>query len=184
MYNEVMLLSATVPDGRVFALDTQTLISIGLQLLNGIILAVALGFILYKPLKNFMQKRTERIQNQIDDTDAKLAEAKELAAEYDRKINDIEKERIKILEEARLMADEEKKIILEEARQEATEIKERSSERMLADQKRLQEETRIYIIELSSLIAEKYITQTIVPEIQDRIFEETLAKMEDAKWLD
>lgn len=183
MYNKAMLLSTTVPDGRVFALDAQTMISVGIQLLNGIILAVALGFIFYKPLKNFMQNRTEKIQRQIDDADTKFAEAKELASEYDRKIKDIEKKRIEIIEDARIKADEEKRLILEEARQEAAEIKRRSSEKMLEEQKRLQEETRIHIIELSSIIAEKYISQAIVPEIQDRIFEETLAKMEDAKWL-
>lgn len=184
MYNEVTLLAQTVPEGRVFALDGQTLISIGIQLLNGIILAVVLGFILYKPLKNMMQKRTEKIQGQIDDADAKLVEGNELVAEYNKKLNDIEKERIEILEDARLKANEEKNVILEEARQGAEEIKKRSSEEMLANQKHIQEETRNYIIELSSLIAEKYITQTIDPEIQDKIFEETLAKMEDAKWLD
>jgi F-type H+-transporting ATPase subunit b len=184
LYNKIIFLAESVPKGRVFAIDTQTLISIGIQLLNGIILAVALGFILYKPLKNFMQKRTERIQSQIDDTDAKMAEAKELMAEYNRKIDDISKERIEILEDARLKADNERKIILEEARQEADEIKKRSLESVLADEKHLLEETRLTIIELASLMAEKYIAQTIDQETQNKIFNETLAQMEGAKWQD
>ena len=180
MYNEIMLVSKVVPEGRVFAMDTQTLISIGIQLFNGIILFAVLGFILYKPLKNFMQKRTERIQSQIDDTDEKMAEAQELMAKYDRKINDIDKERMKVLEDARLKAENERKIILKEA----DEIKRRSSESALSDQKRLQEEARIYIIDLASLMAEKYIDQAIDPKTQDKIFEETLAQMEGAKWQD
>ncbi len=184
MYNEIMLVSKVVPEGRVFAMDTQTLISIGIQLFNGIILFAVLGFILYKPLKNFMQKRTERIQSQIDDTDEKMAEAQELMAKYDRKINDIDKERMKVLEDARLKAENERKIILEEAMKEADEIKRRSSESALSDQKRLQEEARIYIIDLASLMAEKYIDQAIDPKTQDKIFEETLAQMEGAKWQD
>jgi F-type H+-transporting ATPase subunit b len=62
----------TLPAGRVFGLDTQTLISIGIQLLNAIILALALTFILYKPVKRFLQKRTEMIQKKIDDSEAAM----------------------------------------------------------------------------------------------------------------
>lgn len=182
MYNKIIFLAESVPKGRVFAMDTQTLITIGIQLLNGLILAIALGFILYKPLKNFMKNRTEKIQNQIDDTDAKMVKAKELIAEYNKKIDDIDKERIEFLEDARLKANNERKIILEQARQEADEIKKRSLESVLADEKRLQEETRLTIIELASLMAEKYITQTIDQKTQNKIFEETLAQMEGAKW--
>ena len=64
MYNGAMILAKSVPEGRVFALDSQTLISVGIQLLNGIILAVALGYILYKPLKKFMQARSDKIREQ------------------------------------------------------------------------------------------------------------------------
>ena len=55
-----------MPEERLFGLDSQTLIQIGIQLLNGIILAVALGYILYKPVKEFLHKRSEGIQNKID----------------------------------------------------------------------------------------------------------------------
>ena len=171
-----------VPDGRVFGLDTQTLISIGIQLFNAIILALALGFILYNPVKDFLRKRTEKIQKKIDDSEAAMLKAKELIAEYEAKIKDIDKERLEILEAARLKASEESKLILEDAKVEAEDIKKRSLESVSADKKRLKEETRIYIIELAAIMAQKYITQNIDDETQDRIFQESLAKMEEAKW--
>lgn len=182
MHSKIVFLSQAVPEGRVFGLDMQTLMGIGIQLLNGIILAVALGFILYKPVKEFMRKRTEGIQSKIDDTDAMMTKAQELIAEYDIKIKDIDKERIAILEAARFEAADESKIILEEAKKEANEIRKRSLDSVSADEKRLKEETRLYIIELASLMAEKYITQNIDNEMQDKIFEEALAQMEDAQW--
>ena len=92
MNNVIVLLTQSVPEGRVFALDQQTLISTGIQVLNGIILAVALGFILYKPVKKFMQERTDRIQSKIHDSDSTMAKAKELIAEYEYKIKNIDKE--------------------------------------------------------------------------------------------
>jgi F-type H+-transporting ATPase subunit b len=171
-----------VPDGRVFGLDAQTLISIGIQLFNAIILALALGFILYNPVKDFLRKRSEKIQKQIDDSDAAMMKAKELIAEYEAKIKDIDKERLEILEAARLKASEESKKILQEAKAEAEAIKERSMESVTADKKRLNDETRIYIIELASLMAQKIITQNINDDTHDKIFEESLAKLEASKW--
>lgn len=181
--NDIVMLSAqAVPDGRVFGLDMQTLISIGIQLFNGIILAVALTFILYKPVKEFMRKRTDGIQNKLDSADVAMVKANNLIAEYDSKIKEIDKERIEILEAARIEAANEGKVILEEAKLEADEIKKRTLESVSEDKKRLKEETRLYIIELSSLMAEKYVSQNIDSETQDRLFDETIARLEDAQW--
>ena len=182
MHSMIVFLTQAVPEGRVFGLDLQTLISIGIQLLNGIILAVALGFILYKPVKEFMQKRSESIQGKIDDTDATLEKANKLIAEYDKKIEEIEKERAELLEAARIKAADESKVILEEARKEASEIKKRSLQSVTADKKRLTQESRLYIIELASYMAEKYISQNIDNEIGDKLFEETLTKLEETQW--
>lgn len=182
MHRMIVFLAQAVPEGRVFGLDLQTLISIGIQLLNGIILAVALSFILYKPVKEFMRKRTERIQRKMDDADATMVKANELIAEYDTKIKNIDKERMEILEAARLEAADASRIILEEAKREAHEIKKRSLENIEEEKKRLKEETRLYILELASLMAQKYITENIDDEIQDKLIEETIAQLEGAQW--
>lgn len=171
-----------MPDGRVFGLDMQTAISIGIQLFNGIILSIALGFILYKPVKEFLSNRSERIQKKIDDADKTKANADKLIAEYDSKIKNIDKERIEILEAARLKAIDESKSILEEARKEADKIKKQALESIAQDKKRLKDETRLYMIELSSLIAEKYIAEKIDDETHDKLFEEALSQLEDAQW--
>ncbi|WP_253288902.1 ATP synthase F0 subunit B [Amphibacillus sp. MSJ-3] len=178
----IVLLAQNVPEGRVFGLDMQTIVSIGIQLFNGIILAVALSYILYKPVKEFMRKRTEKIQGKINDADSTMAKANELITEYDQKIKDINKERIEILEAARLEAADESKIILAEARKEAQAVKERSLESVSKERKRLQEESRLYIIELASLMAKEYISENIDDSAQEKIFEETLARLEDTQW--
>ncbi|MBU5595468.1 ATP synthase F0 subunit B [Amphibacillus sp. MSJ-3] len=182
MHSMIVLLAQNVPEGRVFGLDMQTIVSIGIQLFNGIILAVALSYILYKPVKEFMRKRTEKIQGKINDADSTMAKANELITEYDQKIKDINKERIEILEAARLEAADESKIILAEARKEAQAVKERSLESVSKERKRLQEESRLYIIELASLMAKEYISENIDDSAQEKIFEETLARLEDTQW--
>ena len=91
MHSEIIFLAQVVPEGRVFGLDSQTLISIGIQLLNGIILAIALGFILYNPVKEFMQKRQEKIQGKIEDANETMVKANELIDEYEAKLKNIDK---------------------------------------------------------------------------------------------
>ncbi|NLM69236.1 MAG: ATP synthase F0 subunit B [Firmicutes bacterium] len=179
----LIFLAQAVPDGRVFGLDSQTLIQIGIQLLNAILLAAALGYLLYNPVKEFMQKRTDRIQKQMDDAEAAKARAEELIAEYKQKLSEIDREREEIFEAARLRAAEERKAIIAEAKQEALEQKQRVSESIAAQKERLKEEARLYIIEAASLMAEKYIAQTIDDQIQDKLFAEALAQLEEAQWL-
>lgn len=180
--HNLIFLAQTVPEGRVFGLDSQTVISIGIQLFNAILLAVVLGYLLYKPVKEFMQNRTNRIQSQLDDAEATMEKANQLIAQYNAKLKDIEKERAEILNAARWDASENSKVIIEEAKREAEAIIKRARERVAADQQRLKEETRRHIIELAALIAEKYITANIGEQEQNQIFEETLAQMEEIRW--
>ena len=179
----VSLLAKAAPDGRVFGLDLQTFFSGSIQLFNGIFLAVVLSWLLYKPVKEFLRKRAERIQEEIDASEARMAKGNELIAEYDKRIEQIDQERIEILEAARLAAEDEGKIILEDARKEAQLVKKRSLESASKERDRFQEESRLYIIELASIMAEKYISENIDNDSQDKIFEETLAKLEDTQWL-
>ena len=77
-----------------------------------------------------------------------------MIAEYDSRLKNIEDERTRMLEAACLEAADESKTILAEAKQEADKIRERSLAAVSEYRKRLQEETRLYIIETASLMAQ------------------------------
>ncbi|MGI6161243.1 MAG: hypothetical protein ACOYJD_04355 [Christensenellales bacterium] len=180
---DVTILLNAVPDGRVFGLDQQTLISTGIHLLNACILAVALGFILYKPVQEFMRKRSERISGQLDEARNKMVEADALKAGYEKKLREIDAERVKILEAARLTASEKSRRIIDLARSEAADIKQRAEQSAMSERERLKEETRLYIIEASSLMAGKFVEKTIDSDTQDRLFDEAIAELEESAWL-
>lgn len=182
MMEFLILSTQAMPEGRVFGIDSQTLIQIGFQLFNGIVLAVALTYLLYKPVKGFMQKRTEEIQGSIENAGTTMTKANSLIAEYESKIKEIEKERVEILEAARIEAAEERKQILQEAKQEADDMKQRSLDVVSKDKKRLAEESRLHIIELSSLIAEKYVAKNMDDEKQSKYLEDMIAQLEETSW--
>ncbi|HHU08259.1 MAG TPA: ATP synthase F0 subunit B [Clostridiaceae bacterium] len=182
MHGMIIRLAQAGTDERVFALDQQTLIQIGIQILNGIILAVALGLILYKPVKKYMANRSKTIQTKIDNSETMMARAQELIAEYESKLSNVDKEYEKVLEEARIKAAAEEKIIMEDARKEADRIKKDALESGSIERERVRLETRPYVIELATLMAEKYLTESINEEAQEKLYDEVLSELEDARW--
>ena len=173
----------TIPDGRVFGLDRQTLISIGIQLFNACFLAVALSFILYRPVSDFIRKRAERIRAQFSRAEEDIASASELKTRYEKKLEDIEQERAEILESARRLAVEKSRRILNEAEKEATAVRARAAADLQRERERVNEEMRLYIIELSSIMAGKFMANAIDGDTQDRLFAEATAELEKAVWL-
>lgn len=182
MQDMLIFLSQNIPEGRVFALDQQTLVQIGVQVLNGIILAVLLGIILYKPVKKFLDERSNKIKNKIDNSDSTMAKAQALIVEYESKVANIDKEYERVLEEARSEAVKEEDKILQEAREEANKIREESLESISREKDRIQQDARPYIIELATILAEKYVTVSLDKDEQERLFDEILSELEVSQW--
>lgn len=172
----------TVPEGRLFALDQQTLISVAIQLLNFCILAAVLGLLLYKPVQKYMRARAERIGGQLEEAQQKMAKAEALRAEYEAKLNDIAAEREAALEGARLEAAQRSKQVLDEAQIEAAAIRRRAEERVALEKEQFKREAWRHIVEVSSLMTEKLIQKTIDDETHERLFEEAVAELEEVPW--
>lgn len=132
-----------------------------LHLFNFVLLFAILYFLLYKPVKEFMEKRAAAIKQINDDAAAKLTEAEEIKAQYTANLAQIEKE----IEVRRAEADREaadaagKKIIAAEA----------EAERIIADARRKAEierdkilkETNSEIAELANKMAEQVVTKNV-----------------------
>jgi F-type H+-transporting ATPase subunit b len=168
--------------GRVFGLDLQTAIQIGIMLFNASVLAAVLSKILYKPVQNFLKKRAEGIATQLEKAKSDMAEASELKARYETNLKDIEQERVSILETARKVAAEQTKETLIDAKKEADAIRARASIDIKNEQEQAREVLRLHIIEVASAMAEKVVTHTVDKETQDRLFNETLKELEEAAW--
>lgn len=182
MNNLIVILNQSVPEGRVFGLDVQTLTDIGIQLFNAAILAVILAYLLYNPVKEFMQARRAKIEGQIEDADNTMTEAQELIIEYEKKLAGIEEERIEILESARQSANKEREAIRRDLDKEVEAIRSRAHQSAEAERKRLQEEARVYIIDNANLIAEKFIQEKITAEDHERLIDDAIGQLEESSW--
>ena len=178
---EVLLLSS-VPEGRMFALDMQTLGNILIQLFNAILLCAILTFLLYKPVLRFVNNRKARIEGQISQAADDIAKAHDLKAKYEKSLADIQVERNEILESAHKLALEKTNEMLNEAKREATAIKEKASADIQNEREQIGAALRLHIIEVSSAMAGKFVTHSIDDATQSRLFAETLAELEETAW--
>jgi len=93
-----------------------------LHLLNFVILAGGLYFLLYKPVKEFIAKREEYYAGRALDAERACADADALKAEYQKKLDEAESEIVRRRKEAEGEIEEERRTCIEGAQQEAKAI--------------------------------------------------------------
>ena len=181
-YGFLFSVAAELPPGRVFGIDQHTLTQILLNLFNVAVLAVALAFLLYRPVRDTLNKRTNRIQGQLLQSEEELEKATQLRKKYELQLEEIERRREEILAEARKVAADSSRRLVAEAKKEADTIKERAAANVEMEWERAENDMRTAIIDVSSVMAEKFVSLAINKETHDRLFDETISDLEGMKW--
>jgi F-type H+-transporting ATPase subunit b len=183
LFNIVLSIAPEIEDkSRLFGLDGQTLIQIGMNLFNVGLLAFILTKLLYKPVRGFMAKRSEKIKSQLDHAMDESAKATELRLQYEQKLLDIDKSRDEILDEARKQAVENGRVILAEAKAEADALKARAHATVEMEWERAQEEMRLAILNVSAAMAGKMVVASMSKEAHEKLFDETMTELEGTSW--
>ena len=165
-----------------FELNMETLTAIGINLFNVAVLAGILAFVLYKPVRTALQKRTDRIAGELEHAAKEMAEATELKYMYEQKLQEIDREREEIISEARKIASDSGRRIVNEAKKEAEAIRERAAAGVEAEWERAQNEMRTAIIDVSAVMSEKFVSLAINKDTHDKLFKETMTDLEGMSW--
>ena len=109
-----------------------------LHLLNFLILFAILYFLLYKPVKNFMEKREKTYRDMDDEARDNLKASEEKKAQYDTKLSEAEAEISQMKSKSRQEIEKSKETQLQAAKDEAERIvreaeANREKERILSD---------------------------------------------------
>jgi len=169
---------------RMFGLDAQTFWQVSAQLFNVALLCFVMTKLLYKPVKAALQKRTDRIEGQLSEAEEELAKAQELRLSYEKKMEEAGRERDEILSEARKTATETSTRLINEAKKEAESIRERTASNVALEWERAESDMRTAIIDVSAVMAEKFVSLAINKETHDRLFNETMTDLEGMTWRD
>lgn len=175
------LLSAQ-PTGTIISFDKQMLGTLIIQLIVTAVLFFIIGKILYNPVLEFLHKRSEGIKNDLENAENSMKEANALKLEYEGKIKNIESERSEILEKAHKDARNNEAEIIAAAKTEATTIKERALLDIEREKAKAQDEMKTQIIEISSLMANRFVAEKIDMETQNKLLNEVIEDLGDAKW--
>ena len=175
---------AELPPGRVFDIDQQTFIQVAANIINVAVLAAVLAFLLYRPVRKVLNKRSSKIDGQLLQAEEELEKATDLRRKYEQKMEEIEREREEILGEARKIAADSSRRLLAEAKKEADTVRERAAANVEMEWERAENDMRTAIIDVSAVIAEKFVTLAINKETHDRLFEESISNLEGMKWRD
>jgi F-type H+-transporting ATPase subunit b len=164
-----------MPPGSILEFDMAMLIRSAIQWLNIIVLIVFLTYLLYKPVKKFMADRVARINRDIESARRNSEKAREERTHYERLIANIEEEREEILNQAHRVAVERSDQILLAAREEAKHMKAKADDEIRIERENAADDIKNQIIELSTLMASRFVEISIDRETQEKLVSEMLS---------
>ena len=168
-------MSSDMPEGSILAFDLNTLVRLGIQWLNVMVMTALIIFILYKPVKKFLANRRQRISDEIEDARKEREEAAALKEQYELIMADAAKEREEMFQKAAKKAAENGDKVLFEAQREAEAIQSRNLAALEQEQANAANEMRNQIIEISSMMAARFIELSMDKEKHDKYIEEAFA---------
>jgi len=153
-----------------------------MQIANTLILFIALKHLLFKPVTEFMDKRTQGIESAIEEAELKNKESDRLKAEYEEKMKEIKKERNQIVAEATRNAELRSEEILTAADQEAKKILEKARVEIDREKQKMMNELKGEISTLALLAAGKVIEKDLNPQTHQQMIQQFIDKAGEQKW--
>ncbi len=178
-----LVLASAEMEPRLFDLDFQLIADASLMIIAVIALFLIASYLLFNPVRDMLQKRQDKIKDELDNAAKDMADAKTLKADYEAKLKDIDKEAEMILSEARKKALANENKIVAQAKEEAARIIERANVEAELEKKKAADEVKREMVVLASLMAGKVVNASINTTVQDSLIEETLNEMGESTWL-
>lgn len=147
-----------------------------------IVLFLVLKKFFFEKVKDFMEARSNSIQDAFDSAEAVNRRADEKMENYNRRIANVEAEGREIIKEAKIRADAQAREIIENANSQASEIMAKAERNIEREKAKAMEEMRQEIAALAILAAEKVVEKEISNVGQDAIVDEVINKARSAGW--
>lgn len=167
---------------RVFDLDFQLLADASLMIIAVFALFLVASYFLFNPVRNMMNKRTEKIKGELEDAAKNQADAQALKEEYEGKLKEIDKEAEKILSDARKRALENENTIIQKAKEEAAAIIERAGTEAELEKQKAADDMKREMVVLASMMAGKVVKASIDTTVQESLINETLKEIGESTW--
>ncbi len=151
------------------------------QVLSFIVLVVVLSILLKKPMRAFLLKRQGDIRNILEQSAKKRAESQGYFAEWDRKLNVMNREIEALHASIAQEGESERKRIIGRAQEEGERIRKQAE--IIAEQevKKARLALKKEMVNLSVELAEKLLRESIQPNDQERLVKEYIGKVRELR---
>ena len=147
-----------------------------------IVLFLVLKKFFFEKVKNFMETRSNSIQDAFDSAEAVNRRADEKMQNYTKRIANVEAEGREIIRDAKIKADAQEREIIEDANKQATEIMNKAEKNIEREKQKAMEEMRKEVAALAMLAAERIVEREIQNIGQDEIVDEVINKARSTGW--
>lgn len=144
------------------------------RILNFAILVFLLVYFVGKPLKGFLKQRTEMIEKSIKESQEAKEIAKKALAEVEEKLKLKDKEIAEILALAKVTGEDEKKRLIEDADKLKTKILEQAKANIEHEVKMAKEAIKAEAVEEAIKLSEEKIKSRLTKEDQDKILQDSI----------
>ncbi|MFQ5722280.1 MAG: hypothetical protein ACE5GI_07290 [Candidatus Aminicenantales bacterium] len=146
--------------------------------INFILLFGALAYLLFQPLKNFLQKRTEDVEKALQEAEDSKQKTAQKLEDIKKRLANLKEEVASIEKEGEVEGKRTKEKIIKEAQLEAARIKNLAQEEIKMLTLAGLRELREYTAELATAIALERIKEKLTPQAQSKIFDKSLKNIE------
>ncbi len=168
---------------RLFDLDLQLGADAVLTMISVFALFLIMSYLLFNPARELLEKRKQKIKDELDNAASDMEDAAKMKAEYQAKLKDINKEAEEILSEARKKALANENRIVAEAKEEAARIIQRANVEAELEKKKAVDDVKREIVSIASVMAGKVVAASIDTSVQNSLIDETLKEIGESTWL-
>jgi F-type H+-transporting ATPase subunit b len=147
------------------------------RVINFSVLAIALFFILRKPVSQALSSRIEGIRNQLKELEEKKVQAEKELAKYSQKLAELDKEAKKVVDSYIRQGQEAKARIIAEAKNSAEKLEAQALRNIEHEFKQAKESIQAEIVEKALMKAEILIKEKVSDQDQERLVDEYLQKV-------
>lgn len=146
--------------------------------INFVVLMVILVFLLYRPIQGILQKRAQKISDDLDQAQKSRERWEKMQLEAKTALDNAGAQAMEIIERARNEAEKVREEITNKARQEAEDIRQRTLAEIERAKRTAAAELREGVVSLAITAAGKVLGGKMSPDINEALINNALASIE------
>ncbi|MBO6066184.1 MAG: F0F1 ATP synthase subunit B [Lachnospiraceae bacterium] len=167
---------------KIFALDWQLIFDALIVVCAVFFLFFLLSYLVFNPARNLMQKRRDKIAEDIAAAEKETEDALAFKKEYDARLRDVDREADGILADAKRRAKDREEAIIAEAKEESARIMTRTKAEVELEKSKAKDEIKQEIVTVAGEMAGRFIKDKMDEQKQAALVDDVIREMGDATW--